>query len=259
MFATRAIDPRTPVAAEDQSSHRKTETGGFGSGRRPSFDAMDDKIGLDDAYALQTPDDVKRLYERWADTFDNEFIAAHNYVYHRQVIGVLLARAELEADEAILDVGCGTGVGGVELRRYRSWPVDGLDLSAGMLAKAADKVDDDGHPVYRRLFEADVLEPLPLSPRGYGAVFSIGTFTHGHVGPEAIDQLVTLAKPGGLLCLGINEEFHDQAGFTEHFRRLVESGRISDPDYTRVPIYEADSGHPHAEDNALVVTFSPMT
>ena len=28
----------------------------------------DDDFGLDDAYALETPDDARRLYAAWADT-----------------------------------------------------------------------------------------------------------------------------------------------------------------------------------------------
>ncbi|MDH5521396.1 MAG: methyltransferase domain-containing protein, partial [Acidimicrobiia bacterium] len=131
---------------------------------------MNDDIGLHDAYSLKSASDVKRLYSRWADTFEEDFIVEHGYVYHRHVVEEFTRRADLDPTEAILDVGCGTGVGGVELRRRGPWPVDGLDLSPEMLAKATDKVDGAGTPIYRHLFEANVLEPLNIGDGSYGGV-----------------------------------------------------------------------------------------
>jgi len=39
----------------------------------------------------------------------------------------------------------------------------------------------------------------------YGGI-SVGTFTHGHVGPEAIDELLRVAGPGTLFAMGSNAE-----------------------------------------------------
>jgi len=220
---------------------------------------MSDEIGLDDAYSLKSASDVKRLYSRWADTFEEGFIVEHGYVYHRHVVEEFVRRADLGPAEAVLDVGCGTGVGGVELRRRGPWPVDGLDLSPEMLAKAADKLDGRGEPIYRHLFEANVLEPLVLGEGRYGGMVSIGTFTHGHVGPDAIDQLVSLVRPGGLLSLGINEAFYARADFGTHFDRMVTAGFITEPDLVQVSVYDpAVADHDHVDDTALVALFSPL-
>ncbi len=220
---------------------------------------MSDDIGLDDAYSLKSASDVRRLYSRWADTFESGFIVDHGYVYHLHVIDEFIRRADLGPDEAVLDVGCGTGVGGVELRRHRPWPVDGLDLSPEMLTKAAEKVDGQGAPVYRHLHEANVLEPLDLGSGRYGGVVSIGTFTHGHVGPDAIDQLVSLVRAGGLLSLGINKAFYAKADFGGHFDQLVSAGFISEPELVEVPVYDPDvADHDHVDDTALVALFSPL-
>jgi ubiquinone/menaquinone biosynthesis C-methylase UbiE len=215
-----------------------------------------DGFGLDDAYSLQSTDDIRNLYRAWADTFDAEFIDEMGYVYHRHVVEIFLARSELPSGEVILDVGCGTGVGGVELRARGPWPVDGLDLSPEMLSKAAEKLDPTGAPVYRNLIEGDVLAPLDIADSSYGGLISIGTFTHGHVGPEAVEQLVPVVQPGGLICLGINEEHFAGQHFKRHFDDLVSSGRISQPDLTQVRIYDLDPGkHEHAADTALVASF----
>ena len=218
-----------------------------------------DEIGLDDAYALKGPEDIKNLYRRWADTYESDFMVDHGYVYHHKVVDVFVAHCRIGPQEPILDVGCGTGVGGVELRRHGPWPIDGLDLSPDMLTRAAEKTDDSDTPVYRRLVEANVLEPdsLPRSDGGYGGLISIGAFTHGHIGPDAIDNLVPLVRAGGLLCLGVNEEFFAAAGFEDHLGRMVGEGTITDPVSVQIPMYDASVGdHDHVDSTALVLVFS---
>ena len=222
--------------------------------------AMSDDPGLEDAYALDGPDAVRALYRNWADSFESGFLTETGYIYHTELMNVFVGRIReaLTADEAVLDVGCGTGIGGVELREHGPWPVDGLDLSPEMLAKAATKTAD-GVQVYRELIEANVLEPLRIADSSYGGLVSIGTFTHGHVGPRAINELVRIVRPGGQLCLGVNEEFFAGAGFGREFERLESAKLISKPEMVRVPIYDVAPGsHPHADDTALVVCFSPL-
>jgi SAM-dependent methyltransferase len=92
----------------------------------------------------------------------------------------------------VLDVGAGTGLVGAALRGL-GWAgeIDGIDLSPQMLDQAREK------QVYRDLIEADVTRPLPL-PGGYNGVVSSGTFTHGHVGPEALGPMLAVAAPGVL-------------------------------------------------------------
>ena len=217
---------------------------------------MTDGFGLEDAYSLQSSDDVRKLYRDWADTFDDDFIAQMGYVYHRHVVDIFVAASALPDDEAVLDVGCGTGVGGVELRVRGPWPVDGLDLSPEMLTKAAEKHDPTGAPVYRELIEGDLLAPLDIADNSYGGLISIGTFTHGHVGPEAVAQLVRLVRPGGVICLGINEQHFAGLDFAQHFEDLVSAGRISEPELTQVRIYDLDPDeNEHAADTALVACF----
>ncbi|MDH3295584.1 MAG: methyltransferase domain-containing protein [Acidimicrobiia bacterium] len=221
---------------------------------------MSDQPGLDDAYSLDGPDEVRALYRRWADSFETSFISAMGYVYHRNLVEIFVEQAgdRVLTDEAVLDVGCGTGVGGVELRSRGAWPIDGLDLSPEMLAKAGEK-RHDGRPLYRHLMEADVLQPLDIGDNVYGGLISIGTFTHGHVGPEAIDELVRVVRPGGLICLGVNEEFFGRAGFGPYLEALREEGRILESTMIRVPVYDAEPGsNAHAADTALVTSLVPL-
>ena len=140
-------------------------------------------FSVDDAYALETPADSVRLYGDWADTYDNDFVAQTGYVLHRQVANAFM-QAQPAMHGPVLDVGCGTGVLGVALRRSGIAVVDGIDISEPMLARAGDKKSATGEPVYRELFAADLTGKLDIASDAYAGVVSSGTFTLGHVGPE---------------------------------------------------------------------------
>ena len=77
-------------------------------------------VTLAEAYALQTPQDSRRLYARWAATYESEFVALNQYVIPDRVAAVF---AEVGRDVAggvkgpVLDVGCGTGLVAVALVR----------------------------------------------------------------------------------------------------------------------------------------------
>lgn len=46
------------------------------------------KIGLSDAYSLETPDDNKKLYRDWASTYDDDFALQRGYQYPARLADV---------------------------------------------------------------------------------------------------------------------------------------------------------------------------
>lgn len=200
--------------------------------------ADDEPFDLDRAYAVVTTDDSRRLYADWAATYDQSFIASHGYVYHQSVVGALLGRATPTG--VVADVGCGTGVVGEELARHGIEAIDGLDLSSEMLEVAATKCRENGAAVYRRLISADLTETVDVSDGAYGAIVSAGTFTHGHLGPEPLGELVRIAEPGAILAIGINADHFDRAGFGRWFDEATTSGLISDLEIVESPVYDAE-------------------
>ncbi len=46
----------------------------------------DRDFDLTDAYAVETPDDNRDLYARWAATYESTFVADNGYVYHLGVV-----------------------------------------------------------------------------------------------------------------------------------------------------------------------------
>ena len=214
----------------------------------------DRDFDLTDAYAVETPDDNRDLYARWAATYESTFVADNGYVYHLGVVGSFVDTASDE-DDPVLDVGCGTGLAGAALRTTGPWTVDGLDLSAEMLGEARVKVAGEGDPVYRHLHEGDLTATLDIPSGAYGAVVSSGTFTHGHVGPTAFDELYRITRPGGLFAIGINPDHFTNLGFADRFVDDVAAGRITEPVIQRVNTYEAGD---HAGQLSPVAVFRTL-
>ncbi len=200
--------------------------------------------GLTDAYALETPDDSRRLYRDWAATYEDEFAARMDYVYPRRVAELFAERADPRGPA--IDLGAGTGLVGRALAEIGVADVDGLDISADMLAVAEAKGG------YRRLIEADMTARLPLDDGAYRGAVSAGTFTHGHVGPSALGEVLRVTAPGGVLALGVNAAHFEAQGFAAAFERLAGAGAITPVEYVEIGIYGERADHEHRDETALV-------
>lgn len=208
---------------------------------------------VDDAYALETPDDSIRLYGDWATTYDADFVASSGYIVYAQVADQLLRNRTL-IDGPVLDIGCGTGIVGVCLREGGIEIVDGVDISPPMLAEAGKKRTVDDDPVYRRLIAADLTQSLDLADDQYAALVSAGTFTHGHLGPDSLDELWRVGAPGAQCAIGVRTTHFDAAGFGAKLAADVADGKITEPYLIEVNMYSAESNNPdHANDRAYIV------
>ncbi len=203
-----------------------------------------DSPDINDAYALETPDDSRRLYADWAETYDDGFVAEQHYELHLHVARVF---KEAGGTGPVLDVGAGTGICGVALHDQGISPIDATDISAEMLEVA------QGKGVYRRTFVADITVPLDPPPQPYAGIVSSGTFTTGHVGPDAIDHLLDVAASGALFALSINAKHYSSAGFETKFDALSE--RVTDLRLPETRIYGTEASGPHGDDIALIATF----
>ena len=205
-----------------------------------------DDPDLKQAYGLETPEDSVRLYRQWATTYDETFAREMDYQYPATVAEVF-ATAAGAGDQPVLDVGAGTGLVGQALTRSGEWVIDGLDISGEMLDVAMEK------GCYRKAIVADLTQKLALQAECYGSVVSAGTFTHGHVGADALDELLRIAKPGALFALGINAQVFSSAGFEQKFDQL--GAQISGFHIVERKIYGENSDPEHREDTALIAVF----
>jgi predicted TPR repeat methyltransferase len=158
------------------------------------------------ARSLANPGEARQFYDNWAETYDEDVYEKLRITGTARIAALLREFVDQPSIE-ILDVGCGTGAGGRELRRLGFTAVDGLDLSPGMLQVARRS------GVYRHLLAADLLRPLPLRPQSHDAILSAGTFTVGHVDARPLRDLVGIVKPQGVLAFVVGGGFWSTGGF----------------------------------------------
>ena len=202
-----------------------------------------DSPSLTSAYALSSVDDNRRLYAAWSKDYDQEFALTMDYILPQHVARFFV---ENGGSGPVLDVGAGTGLLG-QLLYQHCRPVDALDLSPEMLDIAAQK------NIYRHVDAIDVTVPIAHFGRFYDGIVSSGTFTHGHVGPDAIDNLFALARVGALFCLSINKRHWAEKNFDAKFTSLTP--QIQDFSLTEVPIYGANATGPNRDDKAVITVF----
>lgn len=202
---------------------------------------------LDRAYDIDGPQDARALYGSWAETYDQSFAEAWGFVAPRRIADIY--RAEMtEDDQPILDIGAGTGLVAENLPGLS---VDGIDITPEMLARAEAK------GLYRNRILGDLTARLEMADDSYGGVISCGTFTHGHVGPECLPELLRVTRSGALFVCGTIPSVLDGSGFGSALAGLVAQGRITPVRFREIDIYDRQD-HPHAGDCGLVMVFRTL-
>jgi SAM-dependent methyltransferase len=201
------------------------------------------KPDLDSAYALGGTDETRAFYKAWADSYDQTFAEDRGYRSPAEVARRF--RAAADGNEPVLDVGAGTGLIGAELAGLE---IDALDLSPEMLAVAERK------GVYRRLITADLTGPLDIPDASYGGIVSSGTFTHGHVGPVCLPELLRIARPGALFVCTVIPAVYDSAGFGSALAQLVAEDRITPIRFHDFAIYDRADDE-HGDEHGLIMEF----
>lgn len=212
----------------------------------------DETLGLDEAYSVKSPDDNRRLYAKWAATYETSFVDAKQYRYPKAIAEVF--NDVVGPVTRVLDIGTGTGLTGMYLQRLRpDFVIDGMDISPEMLEQAKLKIREDGTAVYRALYERDLTGTVPNENPPYEALFSSGTFTHGHLGPECLRNLLPLLEHNGWLIVGVNNEHYEGKGFDQALATLVADGAIQVPEIRRIDVYEPGSVH-YGDQARVIIT-----
>lgn len=201
---------------------------------------------LENAYKLETPQDNKSYYDEFAETYDAEFAEALGWEYPNAIASVFREHSTSD-DLPIADIGCGTGLLAAALK-CKPDHIDGIDISQAMLAEARRK------SLYRATILADLMGDVAPIMNDYGAVVSAGTFTSGHLGPEPLETLLCIARPGALFVIGVNKAFYLKAGFDPVLRGLDERAAITDLNVVEVPMYNKP-GHDHSSDTAYALCY----
>ncbi|MFT5574185.1 MAG: putative TPR repeat methyltransferase [Cryomorphaceae bacterium] len=204
-------------------------------------------FGLTEAYSVKTPEDNKELYRNWAKTYDASFAQQRGYNYPKHIAQVYQSYSR-SSDLPILDVGAGTGLVAEELLKLSNIAIDAIDISPEMLQQSKAK------NLYQNYIEADLSKKLALEDGTYGAVVSAGTFTHGHVGPQAFKELIRVAQTNALFCIGVNAQVFDDKGFGSALAGLQAGGLIGPLEFVKANYYQSAEDH-HAKDIGYTVVF----
>ena len=172
---------------------------------------------LGQVYAATDPAEVAAAYDKWAETYDTEMVQAG--YRHPSVCLALLARHLPRGAAPLLDAGVGTGMIGDWLGIAGYPHVEGLDISEGMLAVAAAKGN------YRALHRAVLGQVLPFGDGYFAGIVSTGVFTTGHVGAEALPELIRVCQPGGVMVITVKDTVWE-ANFAAALSMLQAEGRI---------------------------------
>lgn len=185
------------------------------SGCGASFDAPD---GIP---RLRLPGDarteaVRRFYER--SPFPGYPVRDSLHALRARAERNVFARrldAAIPGDARIVDLGCGTGRMAVYLARGDRIVI-GADLARASLRLGAAAAQRFG--VDRVLFvETDLLRP-GLRAGAFDVVYSSGVLHHTPHPRESFAQLARLARPGGMIVLGVYNAF---ARIPQRLRRAI--------------------------------------
>ncbi|MFM1758124.1 MAG: hypothetical protein RL193_701 [Actinomycetota bacterium] len=170
------------------------------------------EIGLNDAYSLKTPEDNKKLYAKWAATYESDFVANQGYQHPKKISEIF--DDYIPSVKQVIDIGTGTGLVGKYLAELRpEIVIDGIDISPEMLDEAHKK------GIYRNLYERDLTKSLIDVAAPYDALITIGTFTHGHLGVEVLDNLFPLVSQDGYFVIAVNEKYFHEHNFLAHLSK----------------------------------------
>ena len=169
---------------------------------------------LDKHYAAKTVEEVGEVYDAWAPTYEQE-LQGEYYAGANSVAQVVI---EFVSDDqaSILDIGCGTGLIGQTLANAGFSNLHGIDLSVGMLESAR------ANNCYLNLEQVNLLEPLAMPSFSYDVIVSSGVFTNSLLGPEVLDKVLTLVKPGGYAIIGINSVAFIEQKYDARIRAMIE-------------------------------------
>lgn len=197
------------------------------------------------AYSFTTPEDLRDYYDGIASYY-NSFLESNDYVLHENVVEIFNAQWK-DLVGNVLDVCCGSGKLGIEIRKIMSPKliVDGLDFSSNMIETA------ERWGVYNAFHNFNLKEDLSLISQKYDVLVSSGAFTPNHLGADDLIRITSLLNPSGHVFIAVKKDLFEEGGFDARLQIEVENGSIGFLMYTEVPIWD----NPDFTDTAIVVNF----
>jgi SAM-dependent methyltransferase len=199
---------------------------------------------------MKTPDDysINTAYsysdsKELADYYDD---SASGYDEYAESVGYVLphivakkAAQFIYGDELIIDIGCGTGILGVELNSIMNGlRIHGLDMSPEMIIQAYKKNKHDGNRHYELFHYLDLASGDVIPENRYGFMVSSGTFTTGHLSSLHLLRIVNSMKDDAVAVFSVKSDHFDESRFMDELVNLENRKLVKILDITEVDSYK---------------------
>jgi len=146
---------------------------------------------------LTADEKLKHEFNRWADEGRGEEMERH----HIPITEPVLTMMHLQADDRVLDLGCGAGWATRLLAaRVPQGKVVGVDISDEMVRRAEQASRDFSNISYK----AGSAEKIPSDDNVFTKVLSVESFYYYEDQGRALDELFRVMAPGGRFFILIN-------------------------------------------------------
>lgn len=161
-------------------------------------------MGAAERPAAAPPGYVSRLFDGYAETFDDHLVGKLQYRVPEALLGAVQAALAERRDLDVLDLGCGTGLCG-PLFKPLSRTLAGVDLAPRMVAKARARA------VYDELETGELTDALSKREGALDVVLAADVFIY--VGDlDAVFRMAARAlRPAGLLAFSVETANAEEA------------------------------------------------
>jgi ubiquinone/menaquinone biosynthesis C-methylase UbiE len=181
------------------------------------------------------------VYDAFARTYEDFFFKL-NTTMHTSAVQVWRTyhdpKVIVEFNEEthkVFDAGCGTGLAGVELKKYHpKLEVYGGDYSPGMLEESKKK------NAYADLRIVNLKEELPYEPDSFDSVISSGVFLQGHCGPECVPNIIRVLKKDHYFVTTIRKKFYNEV--QDEWLKAVEKSGATQLEAKEMPYHDEAEG-----------------
>ena len=175
-------------------------------------------------YKLKETKEVMEFYDEWGlnNKYDQDMLD-WNYTGPKETSEVF-AKYQKDKNIKIYDAGCGSGLVGLELKKFGFSHFDGADISRELLNQVPKGL-------YKDLDQSDLNKKILKEDNSYDVVMCVGTFTFAHVKANAMDEFVRITKAKGLICFTINEAIYINHGFKSKIDNLVNNNKIEEIEF----------------------------
>ncbi|WP_157836835.1 MULTISPECIES: class I SAM-dependent DNA methyltransferase [Pseudomonas] len=123
----------------------------------------------------------------------------------------------------VMDACCGTGLVGAELARQGFGHVDGCDLSPAMVREAQKTA---AYEALHAGIDLTIANASLFPDHLYDATLCCGAFIEGHLPARALDELIRITAPHGLVIFSTRRTFYEKEGFADLLDQWVANGEL---------------------------------